>query len=71
MSPDKLEHEVLVYRYLYYVESSSPISDFEYDSLEKQARAVLSESSPVHEVGSSLPSSYSSTVIKDALSRIN
>jgi len=70
-TPEYLEHEVMVHRYLYYVEAQPIISDFEYDVIERQAREVLPETSPVHRVGSSLPSSYSQNVIKDALNRIN
>lgn len=71
MTPDRYEHEVLVHRYLYYVEAQPIISDFEYDQLEREARAVLPETSPVHKVGSCLPSSYPEAVITDALSRID
>lgn len=71
MELDGLEHEVLVHRYLYYVEAQPILSDFSYDQLEREARAVLPETSPVHGVGSSLPSSYPESVIKDALSRIS
>jgi DNA ligase (NAD+) len=68
---NKLEHEILVHRYLYYVEAQPVISDFEYDVLERKAREVLPETSPVQGVGSSLPSSYSETIKQDALSRIS
>lgn len=70
MTPQQYEHEVLVHRYLYYVECVPVISDFEYDELEREARKVLPESNVVHQVGSSLPSSYPIGVIKDAVSRI-
>ena len=61
----------MVHRYLYYVECQPVISDYEYDMLERKVREVLPETSPVQGVGSSLPSSYSKEVIKDALDRIN
>lgn len=69
-APEWYEREILVHRYLYYVEAQPTISDFEYDILEREARSVLPESSPVHGVGSSLPSSYSEDVIREAQSRI-
>lgn len=69
-TPEKLEHEVLVHRYLYYVEAAPIVSDFEYDSIERQARSVCPPESPVHGVGSSLPSSYPDNVRRDAMSRI-
>ena len=69
-SPEWYEKEILIHRYLYYVESSPVISDFEYDRLEREAREVCEESSPVHRVGSSLPSSYPKEVITEALGRI-
>lgn len=71
VTPAQLEHEVLVHRYLYYIEAQPIISDFEYDILEREAREVLPESSPVQGVGSSLPWSYPEDVITDALSRIS
>ena len=52
------ETEVMAHRYLYYVLSESVISDAEYDLLERMARTVCPADSPVHGVGSSLPSSY-------------
>lgn len=71
MTPEQYEHEILVHRYLYYVEAQPIISDYEYDMLEREALPFLPEDSPVHLVGSCLPSSYPKEVIKDALSRIN
>lgn len=69
-TPKQIEHEIMVHRYLYYIEAEPVISDFEYDMLERKAREILPDSSPVQGIGSSLFSSYSSDVIKDALSRI-
>lgn len=71
MTPQQLEFEVLKHRYLYYVESSPIVSDFEYDSIERQARTVCDETSPVHGIGSSLPSSYTDEVIEAALKELS
>ena len=65
-----IEREIMVHRYCYYVLDAPIISDFEYDVLERQARAELPETSPVQGVGSSLHSSYSVDVAEEALSRI-
>ncbi len=40
-TPEYLEHEVMVHRYLYYVEAQPIISDFEYGVIERQSREVL------------------------------
>lgn len=53
-----IENTVMAHRYLYYVLADPVLSDFAYDDLEREARAVLPEDSPVQGVGSSLPSSY-------------
>lgn len=58
-----LELDVMAHRYLYYVLASPTFTDHEYDLLEREARAVLAENSPVHDIGSSLPSSYNSEQI--------
>ena len=70
MNRHKLEHEVLVHRYLYYVEANPIVSDYEYDQIEREARSILPEDNIVHKVGSSLPSSYPKDVVQDALSRV-
>jgi len=57
-----VEQLVLAYRYLYYVESDSPIPDSVYDNLERKARAECSPESDVHKLGSSLSSDYSEEV---------
>lgn len=57
------ENTIIAHRYLYYVLAEPVISDFIYDALEAGARKVLPPESPVHGVGSSLPSSYSTEVI--------
>lgn len=62
MHPD-YEFLVLVHRYLYYVLSEPVISDYEYDAIEKEARKHLPIDNVVHQVGSSLPSSYPKDVI--------
>lgn len=67
---DKLEHDVLVHRYLYYVMSDPVVSDYIYDQIERDARLVCPESSPVHGVGSSLESDYSQEVKEDAYRRL-
>ena len=53
-----LEREVLAHRYLYYVLAEPAIPDAQYDIVEKRAREICPPESPVHGVGSSLPSSY-------------
>lgn len=63
---NQLEKLVLAHRYLYYVLDDPIISDFEYDKLEREARASLPEDSPIQDVGSSLRSSYSEDIIKYA-----
>jgi len=70
MTPAEYEHEVLVHRFLYYVLAEPVVSDFEYDVIEREARAVLPPESVVHKVGSSLTSSYSAEVQRDAMSRV-
>jgi len=52
------ETEVMAHRYIYYVLCDNVISDPEYDLLEREARELCHESSPIHGVGSSLASSY-------------
>jgi len=54
-----LENLVMAHRYMYYVKSTNVISDYEYDILEHKAKEICSSESPVHQVGSSLPESYS------------
>lgn len=63
---DALELEVMAHRYLYYVLAEPRLPDLIYDELERNARAVCGELSPVHGVGSSLPSSYSEAQIARA-----
>jgi NAD-dependent DNA ligase len=58
MSAEELEIEVMAHRYIYYVMNDQVINDYKYDSMERHARSKLPLSSPVHEVGSSLLSSY-------------
>ena len=53
-----LEDIVMGHRYLYYILGSPVISDYEYDQLDTHARKVLPTTSHVHEIGSSLSSSY-------------
>lgn len=67
---DDLEKQVLAHRYLYYVLAEPILSDFTYDDLERKARESLPESSLVHSVGSSLPSSYSEEIKQYALSML-
>ena len=57
-----LENQVMAHRYLYYVLSDTVFSDYVYDLLEREARAVCPPESPVHKLGSSLPSDYSEEV---------
>lgn len=61
------EDEVMAHRYLYYVMSDPVLPDNVYDRLERQAREVCPPESPVHGVGSSLPSSYTESQINLAL----
>lgn len=69
MSLEQFEREVLVHRYLYYVEACPILPDCEYDKIEREARAVLPEDNVVHRVGSSLLSSYSADIIAEAKQR--
>jgi NAD-dependent DNA ligase len=62
----KLETEVMAHRYLYYVLSEPQLPDLVYDVLEREARAACEPDSPVHGVGSSLPSSYAPEHIERA-----
>ena len=57
-APQELETLVMAHRYLYYVASEPVLADPVYDQIERQAREVCPPESPVHGVGSSLPSSY-------------
>lgn len=57
-----LERLVLAHRYLYYVKATPILSDYDYDMLERRAEKVLPETSPVHDVGSDSPGSYSAEV---------
>jgi len=70
-TPQALEHEVLVNRYIYYVLDSNILSDYDYDLLEREARALCPIESPVHGIGSSLRTSYPQEVENDAMSRIS
>jgi NAD-dependent DNA ligase len=60
------ETEVLAHRYLYYVLGEPVLPDLVYDVLEREARGICPRESPVHRVGSSLPSDYPEHVIKRA-----
>ena len=60
----EMEDTIMVHRYLYYIECMPMISDFEYDELDREATKILPESSPVHQVGSDLRSSYSDKIVK-------
>lgn len=62
-----LEQLVLAHRYRYYVMDDPVISDAEYDQLEREAMYLHPSTSSVHDVGSSLASSYTAEVIKYAL----
>lgn len=57
-TPEDLELQVMAHRYRYYVMADPIISDYQYDLLERQARAACRLDSPVHKVGSCLPASY-------------
>ena len=65
---DDLELQVMAHRYLYYVRAEPVLPDMVYDQLEREARAVCPPDSPVHGVGSSLPSSYTREQINKAMS---
>ena len=66
----RLEREVLAHRYLYYVLAEPALLDYEYDLVERRAREVCPPESPVHGVGSSLPSSYRGYVKNYAMTLI-
>ncbi len=59
-----LEDIIMAHRYLYYVLCDPVLPDLEYDELDRKATALLPSESPVHQVGSSLESSYDSRIIK-------
>lgn len=59
MNAQEIENTIMAHRYLYYVLCEPTLPDSVYDEMERDARAALPESSPVHGVGSSLASSYS------------
>lgn len=66
----RLEREVMIHRFLYYVLSTPVISDFEYDIIEAEARKICLPDSPVHGVGSSLGSSYPAEIKRLAGERL-
>jgi NAD-dependent DNA ligase len=68
MTPDEAENLVMAHRYLYYVLADNVISDAVYDQIEREAREICLPGSPVHGVGSSLPSSYTQQNTELALS---
>ena len=55
--------EILVHRYLYYVLNEPIISDYEYDTLEKNYLKNNSNDADITKPGSSLSSSYSQEII--------
>lgn len=55
---ENIEDLIMAHRYLYYVLSESVLLDYDYDMLERKARAALPDTSPVQGIGSSLASSY-------------
>ena len=63
---EKLELQVMAHRYLYYVVACPVLSDYEYDLLEREARSECHKASPIHDVGSSLPTSYTPVQVKYA-----
>lgn len=56
------EKLVLAHRYLYYVLAEPVLPDAAYDALERRVMAATPETSPVHNIGSSLPSDYNSEI---------
>lgn len=70
MTPAEYELEVMAHRYLYYVESTQVLPDLTYDVVERAAREVCPPESPVHGIGSSLPSSYTPEQVARALRKI-
>lgn len=57
-----LEEQVLLHRYCYYVLAHPLLPDAEYDKIEREARSVYPVDSVVHQIGSSLASSYSEDI---------
>lgn len=53
-----IEDLVMAHRYRYYVVCDPVLPDHIYDVLERQARVILPDTSPVQRVGSDLTSSY-------------
>lgn len=66
MTPEQLELSVMAHRYLYYVLADTILSDSAYDFIEREARSVCPPESPVHKLGSSLPSSYTRAQVEYA-----
>lgn len=62
----RLETIVMAHRYLYYISCAPVLQDHEYDVIERRARAVLPQSSPVQRVGSDLIGTYSNDHIEMA-----
>ncbi len=60
------EKQVMAHRYLYYVLATPVLSDAVYDQIEREARQICDPESPVHNLGSSLPSSYTSEQVSYA-----
>lgn len=63
MNHKDIEDSIMAHRYLYYCLGEPTVSDFVYDQLEREARAVLPKESPVQGVGSSLSASYTNDQI--------
>ena len=62
MTPQEHEDRIMLHRYCYYVLANPLATDFQYDIWEREAREVCAPESPVHGVGSCLPSSYSDRI---------
>lgn len=58
LEPKEMETLIMALRYRYYVLSDPAIPDAVYDSLERKARSILPDDSPVQGLGSDLESSY-------------
>lgn len=66
MKNDELADKCLIHRYLYYVLSEPIMPDAQYDAMEKKAKETCEENHPINKPGSSLKSSYTEDIIKQA-----
>lgn len=71
MENNQLADKCLMHRYLYYVLCEPIISDMQYDIMEKKAKETCDAEHLINKPGSSLKSSYSEDIIKQAKELLN